>query len=318
RHPRPTALGVDAVIGSPARLGMKFLLPDVTISGCPHSPAAFLSRRVANARHSGGGGTAHGNPLDNTCKTRSNSPMQSKKTYIASSLLACLLAATLARATEPSPFALPQTDDPRQVSPAPASQPPAASSPFALPPQPEQPQPQTQNQSQTQQPEQVDPDAVFGQPSGAQGTAPPTAAAGTALTPATTAPPPGSLPAAGLSVTELLTMGTDLARQMKYDEARVALEKASALEPGNVLVLNNLGLVMRKLGRIEEATRAYTSAIQANPGFALTYKNYGILLEQNGEKRRAVDAYRRYCSLAPNAPDMQKVSQRADWLAGGL
>ena len=241
--------------------------------------------------------------------------MKLKKAKIACSLLACLFAASLARATEPSPFALPQTDEQGQVSPPPASQPQATSSPFALP-QTEQPQAQTQ--PPTQQPEEVDPDAVFGQPSGSQGTALPPAATGTAIAPETTMPPPGPLPAAGLSVPELLAMGTDLARQMKYDEARVALEKASALEPGNVLVLNNLGLVMRRLGRIEEATRAYTSAIQVNPGFALTYKNYGILLEQNGEKRRAVDAYRRYCSLAPNAPDMQKVSQRADWLAGGL
>ncbi len=238
--------------------------------------------------------------------------MKSKITKMACSLLACLFAASLAQATEPSPFALPQTNDQGQVSPPPASQSQATPSPFALP-QTDQPQ----TQPQTQQPEQVDPDAVFGQPSGTQ-TVPPPAATGTVIAPGTTMPPSGSLPAAGLSVPELLAMGTDLARQMKYDEARVALEKASALDPGNVLVLNNLGLVMRKLGRIEEATRAYTSAIQVDPGFALTYKNYGILLEQNGEKRRAVDAYRRYCSLAPNAPDMQKVSQRADWLAGGL
>ena len=121
-----------------------------------------------------------------------------------------------------------------------------------------------------------------------------------------------------LSASDLLARGTELARQGRYEEARSALEEALLKEPGNVLCLNNLGLVMRKLGRLEEATRAYTTAIQSNPDFALTYKNYGILLEQNGEKRRAVDAYRRYCSLAPNAPDVQKVSQRADWLAGGL
>jgi Flp pilus assembly protein TadD len=133
----------------------------------------------------------------------------------------------------------------------------------------------------------------------------------------TATPAPGGLPPEQ-SAAELLTQGTDLARQGKYEEARLALEKAVTKEPGNVLILNNLGLVMRKLGKIEEATRAYTSAIESNPSYALTYKNYGILLEQNGEKRRAVDAYRKYCSLAPYAPDIQKVSQRADWLAGGL
>ena len=97
-----------------------------------------------------------------------------------------------------------------------------------------------------------------------------------------------------------------------------AYEKAVAIDPGNAYILNNLGLVMRRLGRIDEATRAYAAAIQFNPGYAVTYKNYGILLEQNGETRRAIDAYRRYASLAPSAPDAAKVSQRADWLEGGF
>jgi Flp pilus assembly protein TadD len=96
------------------------------------------------------------------------------------------------------------------------------------------------------------------------------------------------------------------------------LEKAVAIDPGNAFILNNLGLVMRRLGRIDEATRAYAAAIQFNPGYAVTYKNYGILLEQNGETRRAIDAYRRYANLAPSAPDAAKVSQRADWLEGGF
>ncbi len=243
--------------------------------------------------------------------------MKHHPTTLKYSLLAALLAASVAQATDPSPFALPQ-DASQEQAPAAAPSPPAASSsPFALP-QAEQPASgvpqgnQPQQGAQAQQQEQVDPDAVFGMPSTTPGTAtaPPVTGAQGA--------PAGTVPASGLGVADLLAMGTDLARQMKYDEARAALEKAAALDPANVLVLNNLGLVMRKLGRIEEATRAYTSAIQINPGFALTYKNYGILLEQNGENRRAVDAYRRYCSLAPNAPDMQKVSQRADWLAGGL
>lgn len=237
------------------------------------------------------------------------------------SLCICLLAAPSIRATEPSPFALPPEPEPAPAAAAPTS--PAAeqtppgqfppSSPFALP-QPKQPPAQASAPAPETGP---DPDAAFNLPASGTATA--------ATPPASTATPPGQqTPAMGidgqpaLPAAELLAQGTELARQGRYDEARIALENSLAKEPGNVLALNNLGLVMRKLGRIEEATRAYTAAMQSNPAYALTYKNYGILLEQNSEKRRAVDAYRKYCSLAPNAPDVQKVSQRADWLAGGL
>lgn len=261
--------------------------------------------------------------------------MNLKSTGLFLILLAGLSTASLVQATELSPFALPPASDEEQHPTAGAGEP-ATASPFVLPTE-KQPSPK---------PPATDPDTAFDQSAGRQGTAttpaanqppagtvvdlgappPPTGsstlptapAPATVGAPPTTAPTPGAgTPAGGLSVTELLGMGTDFARQGRYEEARVALEKAAAIEPGNVYVLNNLGLVMRRLGRIDEATRAYTSAIQYNPGYALTYKNYGILLEQNGETRRAIDAYRRYSSLAPSAPDAGKVSQRADWLAGG-
>ena len=232
--------------------------------------------------------------------------MNVRMTGISLSLCACLLTTCSAWATEPSPFALPPENDQPQATSAPPAQPAPPASPFALPTVKEvRPEPAT------------DPDSVFNPPAAAQQPAAP--APDNLATPPQTAPaPPPGDQHQDLSVAELLAQGTNLAHQGRFDEARIVLEKAVAKEPANVVALNNLGLIMRKLGRVDEATRAYTSAIQSNPGYALTYKNYGILLELNGETRRAVDAYRKYCSLAPAAPDMQKVSQRADWLAGGL
>ncbi|MGB5232402.1 MAG: tetratricopeptide repeat protein [Desulfoprunum sp.] len=244
-------------------------------------------------------------------------PMKLKSTGLFLILLAGLSTASPGQATEPSPFALPPASDEEQS---------ATASPFVLPAD-KQPQPKAPTPG---------PDSAFDQPAESRGAptapaanqppagtvvdlgaAPPPAPSTVGTAPATGPTSVTGTPAGGLSVTELLGMGTDFARQGRYEEARVALEKAAAIDPGNVYVLNNLGLVMRRLGRIDEATRAYTSAIQYNPGYALTYKNYGILLEQHGETRRAIDAYRRYASLAPDAPDAGMVSQRADWLAGG-
>lgn len=251
--------------------------------------------------------------------------MNPRITGIALSLCACLLATPVVQAATTSPFALPpESDQPQTTTSTAATGQQTTKSPFALPPAEE-----TKTQDQT------DPDSVFNQPAGNQGTTTVSPNDGTASINSSTTSggsattggiPPTQTPTdatlgnqqTSLTAAEFLTQGTDLARLGKYEEARITLEKALAKEPANVLILNNLGLVMRKLGKIEEATRAYTLAIQSNPDYALTYKNYGILLEQNGEKRRAVDAYRKYCSLAPYAPDIQKVSQRADWLAGGL
>jgi len=246
--------------------------------------------------------------------------MKLQSTVIFAILLAGWLTASGAKATEPSPFALPPAGDEEQSATTGTGEP-AVASPFDLPAEQQSPPKAPAADSSSI----ADPDATFGQPTDRRGTAVAPAAdqpaTGTVVDlgappPPTPAPTVGA-PAAGLSAAELLGMGTDFARQGRYEEARVALEKAVAIDPGNAFILNNLGLVMRRLGRIDEATRAYAAAIQFNPGYAVTYKNYGILLEQNGETRRAIDAYRRYASLAPSAPDAAKVSQRADWLAGG-
>ena len=258
--------------------------------------------------------------------------MKLQSTGIFAILLAGWLTASGAQATEPSPFALPPSDEEQGATAATPE--PATASPFVLPAEQQSPPKAPAADSSST----ADPDAAIGPPTDRRGTAaapaanqpatgtvvdlgapPAPSAPATAGTPPTPGPAPTvGAPAEGLSAAELLGLGTDFARQGKYEEARVALEKAVAIDPGNAYILNNLGLVMRRLGRIDEATRAYAAAIQFNPGYAVTYKNYGILLEQNGETRRAIDAYRRYANLAPSAPDAAKVSQRADWLEGGF
>lgn len=117
-----------------------------------------------------------------------------------------------------------------------------------------------------------------------------------------------------LSAEALREKGTALAREKKYDQAREMLALSLEKDPESVVTLNNLGLVMRKLGRMEEAVQAYVFAIQLDEQYALTYKNLGILLENQGENETAVEAYRKYVQLAPKAGDAADVTARADWL----
>lgn len=120
----------------------------------------------------------------------------------------------------------------------------------------------------------------------------------------------------GLTALELQQKGTALAREGKFEDARVTLAHSLKKDPGNLITLNNLGLVMRKLGRLDDAFSAYLFALELDKEYALTYKNLGILLEKNGDKEQAVQAYRKYCLLAPQAVDVKKVTARADWLEG--
>lgn len=127
---------------------------------------------------------------------------------------------------------------------------------------------------------------------------------------------PGSTvePVDDRTAAELLAEGMEMARAGKFEEARVALAQSVRKDPENVVALNNLGLVLRRLERLDDALRAYQYALQVDGTYALTYKNLGVLLEKRGEKELAVQAYREYCRLAPGAEDARDVTARADWL----
>jgi Flp pilus assembly protein TadD len=113
---------------------------------------------------------------------------------------------------------------------------------------------------------------------------------------------------------ELLEAGMQLARDGKLDEARITMAKSVLKNPGNVVALNNLGLVLRKLDRFDDALDAYQYALQVDSTYALTYKNMGVLLEKKGENKRAAEAYMKYAQLAPAAQDRKNVEARAKWL----
>lgn len=121
---------------------------------------------------------------------------------------------------------------------------------------------------------------------------------------------PANLQTAG----ELRKKGTDLALEGKYEKARMALAQSLEIDPNNLAALNNLGLVMRKLGRDAEAIKAYQFALELDPSYALTYKNLGVLLEANGDRKLAAESYRMYTELAPDAKDVDQLIKRAVWL----
>jgi tetratricopeptide (TPR) repeat protein len=72
--------------------------------------------------------------------------------------------------------------------------------------------------------------------------------------------------------------GVKLIREGRFDQARVKLEEAHRLAPGNAVIENLLGITETKLGNIDEANRDYRNAIRIQPSLAAAHKNLGFNL----------------------------------------
>jgi cellulose synthase operon protein C len=88
-------------------------------------------------------------------------------------------------------------------------------------------------------------------------------------------------------------------RRNDYKTAAQQLRNALAVEPDNVIIVNNLGWVLGEMGdpkAIEHAEKAYALA----PNNASVNGTYGWLLVQKGENARGIELLRRSADLAPN------------------
>ncbi|XP_066250459.1 trafficking protein particle complex subunit 12-like [Euwallacea similis] len=66
-------------------------------------------------------------------------------------------------------------------------------------------------------------------------------------------------------VRELVDRGLLAIAQKNYEEACTCFQRASALDPSNIMILNNLGVCMFYDGRIKEAIALLEAAIASNP-----------------------------------------------------
>jgi tetratricopeptide (TPR) repeat protein len=90
----------------------------------------------------------------------------------------------------------------------------------------------------------------------------------------------------------------------RRDEAREALERALAADPGHAAANTELGILLREDGKFGDAEAAYRRALATDPEYALAHYNLGVLLDVY--LRRTAEALEQYeayqASLAePNA-----------------
>ena len=132
-------------------------------------------------------------------------------------------------------------------------------------------------------------------------------------------------------------LGLLLHQRERHPESVPLLERSLALAPGNALYRNNLGGVLKELGRLGEAERLYREALALKPDYADAEVNLAILhaaqgdyaqavvaceralrldsanyqawrvrgeaLQQRAETREALQSYSRACELAAADPD---------------
>jgi len=92
-------------------------------------------------------------------------------------------------------------------------------------------------------------------------------------------------------------------KEKRLDDARVALDRALAIDPGHAAANTQLGVLLREQGKFHEAEQAYRKALATDPNHALAHYNLGVLLDVYLRKpAEAAEQYELYqASLA--APD---------------
>jgi tetratricopeptide (TPR) repeat protein len=101
----------------------------------------------------------------------------------------------------------------------------------------------------------------------------------------------------------MLIAGVQFYKEMKFKEAEQEFTKVLALQPGNAVAHNNLGLVLKAQERLPEAEAQYSAALQSNPQYPEALNNLALLYEQQGRVQEAIQQYRKALDISPRYPE---------------
>ncbi len=100
---------------------------------------------------------------------------------------------------------------------------------------------------------------------------------------------------------EVLHLQANLdALQGRYVEAVTALQRAMAQRPRDPLILNSLGLVLRRTGQLDDAMQAFQHALRLDSTLAGTWFNLALVHAALSEFEQAIAALRNVLRLAPD------------------
>jgi len=96
-----------------------------------------------------------------------------------------------------------------------------------------------------------------------------------------------------------ISQGKSLAAQGKYEDARLALDLATQIDPGNAIAWANLGALHGLLGQSLEARSCYEKALSLDPESWLAHYNLGVLAARSGDSERAFHHLRQALANLP-------------------
>lgn len=99
------------------------------------------------------------------------------------------------------------------------------------------------------------------------------------------------------------SLGICHARQQQREEALACFQKAVELKPDFAHAHNNVGNVLKELGRLEQALDCYQQAVRLKPDFAEAHNNLGNLLRELGRFEAAEASCREAIRLRPDFAD---------------
>jgi tetratricopeptide (TPR) repeat protein len=89
----------------------------------------------------------------------------------------------------------------------------------------------------------------------------------------------------------------------KHEEALGMLKRARVLAPGDINVLNSLGICLRRLGRYTDSVEAFDAALRVAPNFGVAHYSRGTALEESMRSDEAFLSYETAVRLLPDHAD---------------
>ena len=109
--------------------------------------------------------------------------------------------------------------------------------------------------------------------------------------------------------TALYHLGLALQGLRRWDESASHLDRARQLQPENALPLYQLGVTRALQEKWPVALDLLSQAIGRNSGIAYAYYYRGLVASKVGRKDLTISDFRRFLTLAPNAPEALRVQR---------
>ena len=105
-------------------------------------------------------------------------------------------------------------------------------------------------------------------------------------------------------------------RNVRWRQAKLALEKAIQIRPNDPEILMNYGYTLYLSRKNHEAIAHYLHSIELRPDWPLSRYNLAIAYEQIGKKDLALVEYQKVVKLDPEGLQAEKALKRIQILTG--